>query len=101
MTSFAFILGVLPLVTAYGAGYEMRQALGTAVFFGMIGVTFFGIFLTPVFYVAIRWLTTKVTGNTAVPGHHAGMGGPNGDGRHASSGEDDGDGEARAARNRR
>ncbi|HEY7119387.1 MAG TPA: multidrug efflux RND transporter permease subunit [Tepidisphaeraceae bacterium] len=59
MTSFAFILGVLPLVIAEGAGAEMRQALGTAVFFGMLGVTFFGIFLTPVFFVAIRWLTHK------------------------------------------
>jgi multidrug efflux pump len=84
MTSFAFILGVLPLVLAEGAGFEMRQALGTAVFFGMIGVTFFGIIFTPVFYVAIRWLTTKVTGNTAVPGHHAGMGGPNG--QHGADG---------------
>jgi multidrug efflux pump len=60
MTSFAFILGVLPLVLASGAGFEMRQALGTAVFFGMLGVTIFGIFLTPVFYVSIRWLTTKL-----------------------------------------
>src|SRR5207342_1594696 len=55
MTSFAFILGVLPLVVAHGAGAEMRRALGTAVFSGMLGVTFFGIFLTPVFYVVIRW----------------------------------------------
>jgi multidrug efflux pump len=54
MTSFAFILGVLPLVVAVGAGAEMRQALGTAVFFGMLGVTFFGLLLTPVFYVVIR-----------------------------------------------
>ncbi|HEY5744098.1 MAG TPA: multidrug efflux RND transporter permease subunit [Terrimicrobiaceae bacterium] len=54
MTSFAFILGVLPLVLASGAGSEMRQSLGTAVFFGMLGVTFFGLVLTPVFYVAIR-----------------------------------------------
>src|SRR5688572_4286180 len=69
MTSFAFILGVLPLVTADGAGFEMRQALGTAVFFGMIGVTFFGIFLTPVFYVAIRWLTTKLRGDASLPRH--------------------------------
>jgi hydrophobe/amphiphile efflux-1 (HAE1) family protein len=60
MTSLAFILGVLPLVIAEGAGFEMRQALGTTVFFGMIGVTLFGIFLTPVFYVSIRWLTTKL-----------------------------------------
>jgi hydrophobe/amphiphile efflux-1 (HAE1) family protein len=54
MTSFAFILGVLPLVIAAGAGAEMRQALGTAVFFGMIGVTIFGLFLTPVFYTVAR-----------------------------------------------
>ena len=53
MTSFAFILGVLPLVVATGAGAEMRQALGTAVFSGMIGVTLFGIFLTPVFFYLI------------------------------------------------
>jgi Cu/Ag efflux pump CusA len=53
MTSFAFILGVLPLVIAKGAGAEMDQALGTAVFAGMIGVTFFGIFLTPVFFSLI------------------------------------------------
>src|SRR6201997_293674 len=53
MTSFAFILGVLPLVIAAGAGAEMDQALGTAVFFGMLGVTFFGIFLTPVFFSVI------------------------------------------------
>ncbi|MEZ0277045.1 MAG: efflux RND transporter permease subunit, partial [Roseimicrobium sp.] len=53
MTSFAFILGVLPLVLAKGAGAEMRQALGTAVFYGMIGVTFFGLIFTPVFYVII------------------------------------------------
>jgi multidrug efflux pump len=56
MTSFAFIFGVLPLLIATGAGAEMRQALGTVVFFGMIGVTFFGIFLTPVFYTIIRTL---------------------------------------------
>ncbi len=54
MTSFAFILGVVPLVIASGAGAEMRQSLGTAVFFGMLGVTFFGLLLTPVFYVVIR-----------------------------------------------
>jgi hydrophobe/amphiphile efflux-1 (HAE1) family protein len=59
MTSFAFILGVLPLVTAVGAGSEMRQALGTAVFFGMLGVTVFGLLLTPVFYTVIRRLTGK------------------------------------------
>ena len=54
MTSFAFILGVVPLVIATGAGAEMRQSLGTAVFFGMIGVTVFGLVFTPVFYVVVR-----------------------------------------------
>ena len=56
MTSLAFILGVVPLVWATGAGAELRQALGTAVFFGMIGVTFFGLIFTPVFYVVTRRL---------------------------------------------
>ena len=56
MTSFAFILGVVPLVIADGAGAEARQALGTAVFAGMLGVTVFGLFLTPVFYVICRRL---------------------------------------------
>jgi len=60
MTSLAFILGVVPLVWAIGAGAELRQALGTAVFAGMIGVTFFGLFLTPVFYVAIRALVLRL-----------------------------------------
>ncbi len=55
MTSLAFTLGVVPLVIASGAGAEMRQALGIAVFSGMIGVTIFGLFLTPVFYVLSRW----------------------------------------------
>src|ERR1044072_5225371 len=54
MTSFAFILGVLPLAIATGPGAEMRQALGTAVFSGMLGVTMLGLFLTPVFYVVLR-----------------------------------------------
>ena len=54
MTSFAFILGVVPLAVATGAGAEMRQALGTAVFFGMLGVTLFGLLFTPVFYVVVR-----------------------------------------------
>jgi multidrug efflux pump subunit AcrB len=54
MTSFAFILGVLPLARATGPGAEMRQALGTTVFSGMLGVTLFGLFLTPVFYVLLR-----------------------------------------------
>ena len=54
MTSFALIAGVVPLMLGSGAGAEMRQTLGTAVFAGMLGVTIFGIFLTPVFYVIIR-----------------------------------------------
>ncbi|MCI0361684.1 MAG: efflux RND transporter permease subunit, partial [Planctomycetaceae bacterium] len=57
MTSFAFILGVFPLVIASGAGAEMRRTLGTAVFAGMIGVTLFGIFLTPVFFYVVRWFS--------------------------------------------
>jgi HAE1 family hydrophobic/amphiphilic exporter-1 len=59
MTSFAFIFGVLPLVLASGAGADMRQALGTAVFFGMLGVTVFGLFFTPTFYVLVRAMATK------------------------------------------
>jgi hydrophobe/amphiphile efflux-1 (HAE1) family protein len=55
MTSFAFILGVVPLAISQGAGAEMRRTLGTAVFFGMLGVTLFGIFLTPVFFYVIQW----------------------------------------------
>jgi multidrug efflux pump subunit AcrB len=58
MTSFAFIFGVVPLVLATGAGAEMRQALGTAVFFGMLGVTVFGLLFTPVFYVLVRWIAS-------------------------------------------
>ena len=56
MTSFAFILGVVPLVLSEGAGAEMRRTLGTAVFGGMLGVTLFGIFLTPVFFYVIEWV---------------------------------------------
>src|SRR5262245_33357971 len=59
MTSFAFILGVVPLVIASGAGSEARRALGTAVFSGMIGVTFFGLLFTPAFYVVCRWLALR------------------------------------------
>jgi outer membrane protein, multidrug efflux system len=59
MTSFAFILGVLPLFVATGAGAEMLRALGTSVLSGMLGVTFFGLFLTPVFYVIIRWFVER------------------------------------------
>jgi hydrophobe/amphiphile efflux-1 (HAE1) family protein len=60
MTSLAFILGVLPLVLASGAGAELRQALGTPVFAGMIGVTIFGLIFTPVFYVIGRWLALRL-----------------------------------------
>jgi multidrug efflux pump len=68
MTSFAFIMGVVPLVLSSGAGAEMRHAMGIAVFFGMIGVTFFGLFLTPVFYVLLRALEKRVTRTEKV--HH-------------------------------
>ena len=54
MTSLAFIMGVVPLVTSTGAGAEMRRAMGVAVFSGMLGVTFFGLLLTPVFYLLVR-----------------------------------------------
>ena len=60
MTSFAFILGVVPLMLASGPGAEMRQSLGTSVFSGMLGVTFFGLIFTPVFYVVSRWLSSKL-----------------------------------------
>jgi len=64
MTSIAFIAGVFPLVTSTGAGAEMRRAMGTAVFSGMIGVTVFGLFLTPIFYVVLMKLGRK---KAAVP----------------------------------
>jgi multidrug efflux pump len=59
MTSFAFILGVVPLMLSEGAGAEMRRTLGTAVFAGMLGVTLFGIFLTPIFYYVIQWFKDR------------------------------------------
>ena len=59
MTSLAFILGVVPLVMAHGAGAEMRRSLGTAVFSGMLGVTLFGLVFTPIFYVVARWIATR------------------------------------------
>jgi multidrug efflux pump len=65
MTSLAFVMGVLPLAFSTGAGAEMRQAMGIAVFSGMIGVTAFGLFLTPVFYVVLR----KLSGNRALKQH--------------------------------
>jgi multidrug efflux pump len=65
MTSFAFVMGVIPLAFSTGAGSEMRQAMGIAVFAGMIGVTAFGLFLTPVFYVVLR----KLSGNRTLKQH--------------------------------
>ena len=67
MTSLAFILGVVPLVLGTGAGSEMRRALGTAVFSGMLGVTVFGIFFTPVFYSLVMWLTGHSRGRQRLP----------------------------------
>ena len=63
MTSFAFIMGVLPLALSEGAGAEMRQAIGIAVFSGMLGVTFFGLLFTPVFYVLLRTIEAKLGGH--------------------------------------
>lgn len=62
MTSFAFIMGVVPLVFSHGAGAEMRQAIGVAVFSGMIGVTVFGLIFTPVFYVLLRKIEDRIKG---------------------------------------
>ncbi|GFO61023.1 multidrug efflux RND transporter permease subunit [Geomonas silvestris] len=70
MTSFAFVMGVVPLVLSSGAGAEMRHAMGVAVFSGMLGVTFFGLFLTPVFYVLLRTLEKRITRTEKVH-HHA------------------------------
>jgi hydrophobe/amphiphile efflux-1 (HAE1) family protein len=69
MTSFAFILGVLPLVISTGSGSEMRQAVGVAVFFGMLGVTLFGLIFTPVFYILVRRLAP---GSVLIPGKDEG-----------------------------
>jgi len=66
MTSFAFIMGVVPLVLSSGAGAEMRHAMGVAVFSGMLGVTFFGLLLTPVFYLVIRAFVEKRAARKAV-----------------------------------
>jgi multidrug efflux pump len=80
MTSIAFIMGVVPLAFSVGAGAEMRQAMGIAVFAGMIGVTAFGIFLTPVFYVLLRAATgnrpLKRHGEIAHPAESFAAGGP-------------------------
>jgi len=67
MTSLAFVMGVVPLVTSHGAGAEMRHAMGVAVFSGMLGVTFFGLLLTPVFYLAVSRLTRSRRAAGAVP----------------------------------
>ena len=67
MTSIAFIMGVLPLVFSSGAGAEMRHAMGVAVFSGMLGVTFFGLFLTPLFYVLLRTFAKRFEKKTGVP----------------------------------
>jgi hydrophobe/amphiphile efflux-1 (HAE1) family protein len=68
MTSFAFILGVLPLVISSGSGSEMRQAVGVAVFFGMLGVTLFGLIFTPIFYMLVRNLADRSRRKTPAPG---------------------------------
>ena len=67
MTSLAFIMGVVPLVFSSGAGFEIRQAMGIAVFAGMLGVTLFGLFLTPVFYVVIGRLTRRARARADEP----------------------------------
>ena len=69
MTSIAFIMGVVPLVFSHGAGAEMRHAMGVAVFAGMLGVTFFGLFLTPVFYVLLRTLAKRFEKPKHAPAH--------------------------------
>jgi multidrug efflux pump subunit AcrB len=77
MTSFAFILGVVPLVVATGAGAEMRRSLGVAVFSGMLGVTLFGIFLTPVFFYVIQWFGERgQAGRRPIPQPAAAGGAP-------------------------
>jgi len=75
MTSLAFIMGVVPLLVSTGAGSEMRRAMGVAVFAGMLGVTLFGLFLTPVFYVVIQGLAERRRrpAVTSSPVDHAGL----------------------------
>jgi hydrophobe/amphiphile efflux-1 (HAE1) family protein len=75
MTSFAFCAGVIPLIVGTGAGEEMRRAMGIAVFWGMVGVTSFGIFLTPVFYVLLRTLAARRPAVTVQPQAREGLGG--------------------------
>ncbi len=88
MTSFAFIMGVVPLVIARGAGAEMRHAMGVTVFAGMLGVTLFGLLLTPVFYVVVRGLVhqragARATRPGAVPSHAGALAAPTDGGGHA------------------
>ena len=73
MTSFAFIMGVVPLVTSHGAGAEMRHAMGVAVFAGMLGVTFFGLLYTPLFYVIIRGWTERSAERRRLRREHAAL----------------------------
>jgi len=68
MTSVAFIMGVVPLVVATGSGFEIRRAMGVAVFAGMLGVTAFGLILTPVFYVVVGRLAHRVSARNATAG---------------------------------
>jgi multidrug efflux pump subunit AcrB len=84
MTSFAFIFGVIPLAIATGAGAEMRRALGIAVFAGMLGVTIFGVFLTPVFYTVIRRLDDR---RVAAASQNRDLSGPRQDGSPVADGE--------------
>ncbi len=72
MTSLAVIMGVVPLVISSGAGSEIRRALGVAVFAGMLGVTAFGLFLTPVFYVVVRSLVSR-RAPTSAPAYAPGV----------------------------
>jgi multidrug efflux pump len=67
MTSFAFIMGVVPLMIASGAGAEMRRVMGVAVFSGMLGVTFFGLIFTPLFYVVVRGLVARRGASAGTP----------------------------------
>lgn len=76
MTSLAFILGVVPLALAVGAGAEMRSTLGIAVFSGMLGVTLFGIFLTPVFYYVIVVLFDQAPSQPRETAHHTAVAAP-------------------------
>jgi multidrug efflux pump len=97
MTSIAFIMGVIPLVVSTGAGSEMRRAMGIAVFFGMLGVTLFGLLLTPVFYVLLR----QLTGGKQLKdrhGKHPHIHGPDDDGRHDRGNDGKGDTSSSAVR---